>query len=216
MSLIDALLKDFLRKKGKLPTEQPELEEQIPPHLRIGLDTRYCFMLWNIGVTQAAVYKKFAKELGWKKVEQLLTEAFLEWMEEFINSEEMKPALDLFKKMAGKGKNPDAATFSKIVTLYDYILGNYDLIPESSTKKMIGRNLYCHTWHLKTLGGLENKISCAPVCFAGMQLLAKTLNPKLKITGSRDGKEIGVPGVGFNKNRNAGDDYCECEIILED
>ena len=54
------------------------------------------------------------------------------------------------------------------------------------------------------------------VCFDGMQLLYNMLNPKLKITGSRDGKEIGVPNLKFNKNRNVGDDLCECEVILED
>ncbi len=216
MSLVDAMLKDFLQKKFKLSTEMPELEEKIPPHLRINLDTRYNFTIWNIAVTQAAFLKKFAEELGWKKVQEILNTSFLEWMDEFIRSEDMKPALDMFKKMAGKGKDPDASTFSQIVTLYDYIIGNFDYIPESTTKKMIGQNLYCKTYECLKMGNLEDHLSCAGVCFGGMQLLCNMLNPKLKITGSRDGKEIGVPNVRFNKNRNVGDDICECEVVLED
>jgi hypothetical protein len=47
-------------------------------------------------------------------------------------------------------------------------------------------------------------------------MFATMIHPSLKIAGPRDGKEIGFPGIGFVKNRCAGDDICELEVIIEE
>ena len=47
-------------------------------------------------------------------------------------------------------------------------------------------------------------------------MVAKMIHPSLQIVGTRDGKEIGVPEIGFNKNRCVGDDICELAVVKEE
>lgn len=213
MSLINELIKDFLRKKGKLVTEMGIFDE-FPEHLKVENDIRFALMLWNISTMQGVVYKKLAKQVGWDKIQEASQEAFFEQIDEILTSDDMKPALGFLKKTGGKSQALN--TFKNIVTLYDYILGNYDEFTEVSPNKLLGKNKHCSTFNFIKDAGLVGKVSCAPSCFYGMKKVAALIDPKLKITGNRDGKEIGVPSVRFNKNRNAGDDHCECEIVLEE
>ena len=47
-------------------------------------------------------------------------------------------------------------------------------------------------------------------------MVAKMIHPSLQLVGPRDGKEIGVPEIGFVKCRCVGDDICEVQVVKEE
>ena len=47
-------------------------------------------------------------------------------------------------------------------------------------------------------------------------MVAKLIHPSLHLTGPRDGKEIGIPEIGFVKCRCVGDDICEVAVVREE
>ena len=47
-------------------------------------------------------------------------------------------------------------------------------------------------------------------------MVAKMIHPSLQLAGPRDGKEIGIPEIGFVKARCVGDDICEVEVVREE
>ena len=47
-------------------------------------------------------------------------------------------------------------------------------------------------------------------------MVAKMIHPSLHLTGPRDGKEIGIPEIGFVKCRCVGDDICEVAVVREE
>jgi len=219
MNLLDAVIKEQLEKKGKINKEQEEREALVPEHLKISWEMKYRYAHWNLmDNLLCGVLKHIGeKEGNWDLASKALAEVFTKFCFDYVRSETVAPLMNFLKSMAGTGKS-DLEVYAQAITMYDYIAQNIDTFEEITPNKYLGTNVFCDFWEpLKNLNinGLD-KLNCAPTCFGGCKAVAAAINPKLKMVGPRDGKEIGVPEVGFVKNRLVGDDVCSFYIVLEE
>jgi hypothetical protein len=218
MSLIDAIILDILKKEGRPVEHQDIVEKGIEQleemkKLTVPIRTKLQYTRWQAAKLKGSIYKKIAEKIGWEELDKLECQGTLDHFKEFADKY-FQPIIKMLNKM---NKNDYFKTYAQVVTIYDYLMGNLDIFDTSDPDRIGGKNVHCGVWEdWKTAGILgEGKMNCAGPCFGGLEMVAKMIHPSLHLTGPRDGKELGVPEIGFVKNRCVGDEICEIIVVKE-
>ena len=219
MSLIDAIIQDILKKEGRPVSHQDIVEKGIEQleemkKLTVSIKTKLQYTRWQGAKLKGSIYHKIAEKIGWEALGKLEYQGVMEHFKEFAETY-FQPIIKMLNKM---NKNDYFKTYAQVVSIYDYLYGNLDKFDFSDSNRLGGKNVHCGEWeNYKTADLLgEGKMSCGRQCFAGLEMVAKMIHPSLHLGGPRDGKEVGVPGIGFVKCRCAGDDICEISVVREE
>jgi hypothetical protein len=210
MSILDGIMMEYIKSKGDLMPGQPHLNELTDKIYQVDPELRYSLAVYAYLNIQFRSFKRMAEKVGWDLVNQCFEEGFADILEETLFDPQASPFLNQMKSA-----DPDLRAGAGIVCVWDYILGNHDIIVLSEKKRVAARNIYCATWEVKKKLGIEKDLRCEKVCWGSCLKIGRMLNQKIEmIEGKRDGAEIGLPGWRFNTARYAGDDTCEMVATL--
>lgn len=194
--------------KGIMP--EIGFDEKLPVDLRLPLELKW--ILLSVALTRFSLrcLSEISSTLGINKARKLVYQGFQDLLNTIGGGdfERVKELLNL------KGNN--TITAAKLMIAVDGILGNVEEIVESSPSRTIIRNVECRIWENKKHMGLDEKFPCVIFCYESVKALNHMVNPRIKVTGEKPGKLVGIDEGGFNKHRLLGDECCEVVYVLEE
>lgn len=184
-----------------------KLAREVPKELKLPVELRWMILTMALTRFSLLCLSAIASELGNEKARELVRKGFADLLSVIGSPEAIKQLFGI--------EGDDTIAAAKLITAIDDILGNVEIIVESSPERTIVRNIDCRIWENRKQMRLEEKFPCVILCYESIKAVAEFINPKIDFRGSRDGSLVGIPGKSFNKCRIVGDDCCEVEYYIK-